>query len=358
MDAIVKALGHGWDQYIVHPFSRFSVWDALDILLLAVLLYCVYLFFKGRRAGKLAVGLALIFILYAVSDILGLRALHRILEGIAPFTVILVAVIFQPELRDALEKLGNRAVGLRNVNAKDQANLSNTINEVVDAVCRIAMSGEDGALIIIERTTKLGEYADKGQQLDAQVSGNLLCNIFVNRSPLHDGAVIIRNNRIAAAGSKLPLTVNEEVVRGMGTRHRAAVGITEVSDCVAVVVSEERHQISIANNGLLKRDYHRTPDELRSEASLKDIQNALRNDLFKLLAGVDLEEEPELSGKDGKDKKSMSKKTVAGSGDARRLCKATGKKKSDKPVEPTSTAEPEAYAAPQETAASNDGDAP
>ncbi len=282
------------------PLKDFNFWDALDILLLAVLLYCVYLFFKGRRAGKLAVGLALVFILYAVSDVLGLRALHRILAGIAPFTVILLAVIFQPELRDALEKLGNTAVGLRNVNARDRADLSNTINEVVDAVCRIAMSGEDGALIIIERYTKLGEYADKGQELDAQVSGNLLCNIFVNRSPLHDGAVIIRNNRIAAAGSKLPLAVNEEVVRGLGTRHRAAVGITEVSDCVAVVVSEERHQISIANNGLIKRDYHRTPEELRSESSMKTIQNSLRNDLFKLLAGVDLDEEKNAADKHAK----------------------------------------------------------
>ncbi len=275
----------------MHPLTRFEFWDALDILLLAVLLYCVYLFFKGRRAGQLAVGLVFVFTLYAVSNVLGFRATHTILAGIAPFAVILLAIIFQPELRDALEKLGTTPFGFLKVNDRERADISNTVNEVVDAACRIAMSGEDGALIIIERRTKLGEYADKGQKLDAQVSSNLLCNIFVNRSPLHDGAVIIQGNRIAAAGAKLPLARNEEIVRGMGTRHRAAVGITEISDCVSVVVSEERHQISIANNGLLKRDYHRTADELRSEASMKDIQNSLRNDLFKLLAGEEYDEE-------------------------------------------------------------------
>ncbi len=312
MEAFVTALGNIWEKYILEPFRQFNFWDALDILLLAVLLYCVYLFFKGRRAGKLAVGLAFVLILYTGSDILGFHATHRILEGIAPFAVILLAVIFQPELRDALEKLGTTPFGFLKVNDKERSDISNTVNEVVDAACRIAMSGEDGALIVIERRTRLGEYADKGQQLDAQVSGNLLCNIFVNRSPLHDGAVIIQGNRIAAAGAKLPLARNEEIVRGMGTRHRAAVGITEISDCVAVVVSEERHQISIANNGLLKRDYHRTADELRSESSMKDIQNSLRNDLFKLLAGEDYDEEKQSKSKNkGKGKGGTGKKKDA-----------------------------------------------
>ena len=290
MKTIIEAIEKNWDKYIVHPLSHFSMWDALDILLLAVLLYGAYLFFKGRRAGKLAVGLVLLFALYAVTDMLELHALHNIMAGIAPYTIILLAVIFQPELRDALEKLGSSPFGFLSVDERGRADLSRTVNEVVDAACRIAMSGRDGALIVIERSTKLGDYADKGQPLDAQVSGNLLCNIFVDRSPLHDGAVIIRNNRIATAGSKLPLSVNEDVVRGMGTRHRAAVGITEVSDCVAVVVSEERHVISIANNGLIKKDYHRSMEDLKNESSMKNIQNSLRNDLFRLLAGVDFDE--------------------------------------------------------------------
>lgn len=291
MKAIIEALEKIWDRYIIYPLSQFSPWDALDILLLAGLLYGVYLFFKGRRAGKLSLGLVLLFILYAVSDILELRALHSIMEGVAPYTILLLAIIFQPELRDALEKLGSSPFGFLSREGRDRAELSRTVNEVVDAACRIAASAKDGALIVIERSTKLGEYTDKGQTLDAQVSADLLCNIFVDRSPLHDGAVVIRNNRIATAECKLPLSVNEEVVRGMGTRHRAAVGITEVSDCVAVVVSEERHVISIANNGYIKRDYHRNAEELRSESAMKNIQNSLRNDLFRLLAGVDVDEE-------------------------------------------------------------------
>ena len=156
------------------------------------------------------------------------------------------------------------------------------------------MAEKDGALIVHERTTPLGDYADKGHLLDANVTANLLRNIFVDRSPLHDGAVIIRSNRIAAAGSKLPLPVNEDVVRGMGTRHRAAVGITEVSDCVVVVVSEEKHVISIANNGFIKRDYNRSAADFQNEATYKSIQNALRNDLFRLLAGTAYDEEERL----------------------------------------------------------------
>lgn len=344
MKAIIEALGRVLDKYIVHPLARFDVWDALDILFLAVLLYCVYLFFRGRRAGKLAVGIAFVFILYAMSDILELRALNRILEGITSYSIILLAVIFQPELRDALEKLGTSPFGLLTADGHDRADLSRTVNEVVDAACSIAMSGQDGALIVIERSTKLGDYTDKGQPLDAQVSASLLCNIFVDRSPLHDGAVIIRNNRIATAGSKLPLSVNEEVVRGMGTRHRAAVGITEVSDCVAIVVSEERHLISIANNGLIKRDYHRTPDELRSESSMKNIQNALRNDLFRLLAGVDFDEE----------KPKRRRKSVGGNGPRRSRTASADVAKKQEPAEQLSI---ETIPAVEETAAKENGEA-
>ncbi len=352
MKKIMDALTHVWNRYIVHPLTKFDVWDALDILLLAVLLYGVYLFFRGRRAGKLAVGLIFVFTLYAVSDVLGLRAVHRIMEGIAPYSIVLLAVIFQPELRDALEKLGSTPFGLRTMDVQRRADISNTVNEVVDAACRIAMSGRDGALIVIERSTKLGDYTDKGQSLDARVSGNLLCNIFVDRSPLHDGAVIISNNRIAAAGSKLPLSVNEEVVRGMGTRHRAAVGITEVSDCVAVVVSEERHQISIANNGLIKRDYHRTPDELRSESSMKNIQNSLRNDLFRLLAGVNFDEEKPR----GRRRSNAKNRTSAGTADKQEPAEQLSIEMiAAEPIEEPIPKETSAEEMPQENKTSADG---
>ena len=290
------SLENVWENYIWQPIAAFNFWDFLDILILTAVLYGVFLFLKGRRAGKLAIGLILVLLFYVISDLAGLRAIHQLLAGIAPFGIVLLAVIFQPELRDALEKLGSTTYGLRtgNLGRENRADLAHTVGEVVDAACQIAMAEKDGALIVLERTTPLGDYADKGHLLDANVTANLLRNIFVDRSPLHDGAVIIRSNRIAAAGSKLPLTVNEDVVRGMGTRHRAAVGITEVSDCVVVVVSEEKHVISIANNGFIKRDYNRSAADFQNEVTYKSIQNALRNDLFRLLAGTAYDEEERL----------------------------------------------------------------
>ncbi len=296
LEKLVDSFLQAWEKYIWYPIRQFDVWDAIDILALASLLYFLYLFIRGRRAGKLAVGLAFILAFYAISSIAGLRALHQILAGIAPYTIILLAVIFQSEIRDALEKLGSSPRGLLPGKRREHADMANTISEVVDAACQIAMADRDGALIVIERSTPLGEYTSKGHPLDAVVSSNLLRNIFVDRSPLHDGAVIIRNNRIAVAGSKLPLSVNEEVVKGMGTRHRAAVGITEVSDCVVVVVSEERHLISIANNGLIKRDYNKNAQEFHTEAGLKAVQNALRKDLFRLLSGVSADDNSDIGG--------------------------------------------------------------
>ena len=299
------------EQYIWLPISQFQWTDALDILVMTLLIYWVYSFIKVRRAGKLAVGLILVLLIYAFSGILDLHMVNQILGGLMSFGIIVIVIIFQSELRDALEKLGSTSLGLRSYNARERADLAHTVSEVVDAACQIALSEHDGALIVIERSTKLGDYADKGQALDARVSGSLLRNIFVNRSPLHDGAVVISNNRIAAAGCKLPLTENEDVARGMGTRHRAAIGITEVSDCVVVVVSEEKHMISIANAGLLKRGYNNSAADLRDEEQLKDIQNELRQDLFLLLAGASFDDEADRENKRRKKKKHASVPTAS-----------------------------------------------
>ena len=290
MNKVAEFLLGLWERYIKTPILTFAWTDVLDILFLTVLFYFVYTFVKARRAGKLVVGVMLVLLLYAVSDILALQAMHQILSSIVSFGVIILVIIFHPEIRDVLEKLGSMPNNLRGAGADDRASVTNTVNAVVDAACQIAMSEKDGALIVIERSTKLGEYVDKGLSLDAEVSSSLLRNIFVDRSPLHDGAVIIRNNRISSAGCKLPLATNEDVARGLGTRHRAAIGITEVSDCVVVVVSEEKHMISIANAGLLKRDYNRNAAELRDEEKGKTIQKALREDLFLLVTGRSAED--------------------------------------------------------------------
>ena len=281
-----------WERYIVNPITHFSMpGDLLDILILTVLFYWVYSFIKGRRAGKLAIGVVLVLLAYGVSDILDMHAFHQIIAAIVSVGIVIVVIIFQPELRDVLEKIGSTPFGFRVLGEKEQAEVTNTINAVVDAAIQIAQEESDGALIVIERTTKLGEYVDKGQYLDAEVSVPLLRNIFVNRSPLHDGAVIISGNRVAAAGCKLPLTNNEEDLKGLGTRHRAAVGITEYcNDCVVVVVSEERHRISVANGGVIKMDYNKNVADLKAEESVKVIRNALRQDLFHMLTNISAEE--------------------------------------------------------------------
>ena len=284
MSEILEAIEFLWETYILYPISNFSFGDALDILFLTVLMYGIVLFLSERRAGKLAVGLIFIVLLYAFSGLTGMRAVYQLMSWITPFFIILLAVIFQPEIRDGLERLGDKPFGLF-IHNRDYADTAKVISEVVDAACHIAQTNKDGALIVIERSTPLGDFVNRGHKLDAEVSSGLLRNIFVDGTPLHDGAVIIRNNRVAAACCELPLTSNEEVVRGVGSRHRAAVGITEVSDCVVVVVSEQRHVISIANNGYLKRNYNQKAEEFQNEARAKSIQKALRKDLTRLLRG-------------------------------------------------------------------------
>ncbi|MBE6585205.1 MAG: TIGR00159 family protein [Ruminococcaceae bacterium] len=280
------------EKYIMGPLARFSLpGDLLDLIFLTALFYWIYTFIKNRRAGKLAIGVGLVFVAYGVSDIFDMQSFHMIISAIMSAGVVLVVIIFQPELRDVLEKIGSTPFGFRVLGEKEQAEVTNTINAVVEAAIEIAQTDSDGALIVIEGTTKLGEYVDKGHRLDAQVSTPLLKNIFVNRSPLHDGAVIISDNRIAAAGCKLPLTNNEEGISHLGTRHRAAVGITEYcNDCVVVVVSEERHRISIANSGFIRLDYNKNVADLKAEESVKVIRNALRQDLFHLLTNINADE--------------------------------------------------------------------
>lgn len=311
-------------KYIVEPIRNFSISDALDILILAAILYGVFIFAKGRRASKLALGLVFILIFYALSDIFHFRAVYQLLSGIAPFGIVLLAVIFQPEIRDALETLGSSPFGfLPGGSDRERSDLMNTISEVAEAACMVAQTKDDGALIVIECSTPLGDYANKGQPLDSLVSANLLANIFVNRSPLHDGAVLIRNNRIVSAGCKLPLTTNENEARGLGTRHRAAIGVSEVSDCVVVVVSEEKHIISVANAGILKREYNRNVD-MHNDEAVKLVQNALRQDLFLLLAGMPLEKAEDK----GKGKENSKDK---GKGKGKKYFKAASKngKKAD-----------------------------
>ena len=228
-----------WD-YIVHFFSLFkliTVFDIIDILFLTGVLFAVYLFMKERRAGKLALGVGFIFLLLIISELLSLRAMQFILSHVIDVGLVLLVVIFQPEIRSGLEKLGDNSLkGIKVIG--EQKNSTQTlamIDEIANATFELAKS-KTGALIVFERNTKLGDLILTGTVINAQVSSYLLRNIFYDKAPLHDGAVIIRDNRIYSAGCLLPLSVNTDIIKDLGTRHRAAIGASENSDCIAVVV--------------------------------------------------------------------------------------------------------------------------
>lgn len=246
------------EDYILFPINNMNLLtDLLDILLLTGLLYYLYRFVRRRRAGKLLLGVAALFAMFIISSILDMKAVGLIMDNFLTVGVIAVVVIFQPELRDALERVGNTSLKIGRFGGErvgTAAEIDHLASEIASAACSLSSEGY-GALIVLQRTTKLQDYMDKGERLDAVVSAKLLRNIFVNRSPLHDGAVIIEGDRVGAAACKLPLSDNEEVVKDLGTRHRAGVGITEVSDAMVIIVSEENGIISIAYGGYLHRDY-------------------------------------------------------------------------------------------------------
>ena len=245
---------------ILEPLYQIGVLDVIDILLLTVVFYYIYRFVRDRRAGKLAIGLLLIMGIMACSEIFHMRAIQFVLENFYQVGIIAIIIVFQPELRAALEKMGGAAplTGLKGLGGgenRDMVALTHAVDNLCEAVCDLSLD-KTGALIVIERSTKLGEYIKPGDEINATLSPMLLRNLFFNKAPLHDGAVIIRDMRIQAAGCLLPLSTNEEIDKNLGTRHRAGIGISEVSDAVVVIVSEETGVISVACGGDLKRNFN------------------------------------------------------------------------------------------------------
>ncbi len=241
----------------------------LDILRMLVELSVVsYVVYKGiqlvreTRAIQLVKGIIFILIFSKLSQMLGLKTIAYLLQGTLQIFGFGLIVLFQPELRRALEKLGSS--GFQDImvrkNDEDRVQTIAAIEAIVQACTKFSQD-YIGALIIIERGTKIGDIVNTGTRMDAVLSSELLGNIFTPKTPLHDGAVIIRSNTIKAAACYLPLTQNAGLSRELGTRHRAALGITEVSDAIAVVVSEESGKISYAHSGGLTRNL--TPDILR-----------------------------------------------------------------------------------------------
>ncbi len=246
----------------------------VDILILSAVIFAVYHFIRERRAGKLAWGVCIFFIFLAICAILRLSATLFILSSFFQLGVVFIALVFQPELRSALEKLGDNSIkGFKQISEQKSASPTNAmIDEFADAVCELSKT-KTGALIVFERNTKLGDIILTGTIVNAQFSSTLLRSLFFNKAPLHDGAVVIRANRIHSAGCLLPLESNRELFTELGTRHRAAIGISEISDCVSVVVSEETGTISIAHEGKLYRNF--TKETLKKKLQDYLVKNSL-----------------------------------------------------------------------------------
>ncbi len=245
-----------WITHILRLFTLFGFFDFLDIAFLTLVIFSIYQFIKERRAGKLAIGVGILFVFLVIFEILNMHAMQFILGYVFQSGIVVLAIIFQPELRSALEKMGAFSIkGIKNIGeTRNGTPTTALIEDFTESIFDLAKT-KTGALVVFERNTKLGEIILTGTVVNAQFSGNLLKNIFFNKAPLHDGAVIIRANRIHSAACILPLESDGELFKDLGTRHRAAIGISEVSDCVAVVVSEETGIVSIAHEGNIYRNF-------------------------------------------------------------------------------------------------------
>lgn len=255
-DTIITALADVWAQ-IVGVFGSINILSALlDIVLLSFVFYFVLRLVRDSRAEQLLKGLLILFVVYLLAEVFRLSALSFVLKLLFDNALILAVVIFQPELRRLLERVGHSRFQFGSLNAMEEnaKRTARAIGHVCDA-CEILQKQKMGALIVFERSTMLGDIAVTGTAIDAECSAELLGNLFFNKAPLHDGAVILRDGRVLAAGCILPLTDKLELSSELGTRHRAAVGMSENSDAVVVVVSEETGAISVALSGVLRRDF-------------------------------------------------------------------------------------------------------
>ena len=234
-------------EKVIDTLLSMDLWDALDIILLACAFFFVYRFAKKRRAIKLIIGVVLLLGLMLFVDAVKLSALGFVFGDFKQLGLIALIIIFQPELRSALEKIGGLRVFNFHVNHNDKNSVS--AHYVIESVSRAAQrlsSAGHGALIVIERHNSLAEYKRSGSSIDAVISPDMLCSIFYKGTALHDGAVIIRDGRIDSAACVLPMTSRVDIDSELGTRHRAAIGTTELTDAIVVVVSEETGNISLS----------------------------------------------------------------------------------------------------------------
>lgn len=242
-------------QGFVSLASNVNIPDIVDIAIVTYIFYKVYTFIKDTRAEQVLKGMLFLLVATKVSEIFNLHTLYWMLENTLTVGLIAVLIIFQPELRSGLEYIGRTKftfLGKNNYTISEDQ-LKKDIEEIVE--CLYSLSRQKiGALIIMERDTRIGEVINTGTIIDAEISRQLLINIFIPNTPLHDGAVVIRDGKVKAAACFLPLTESKDLSKDLGTRHRAAIGVSEISDCLSLIVSEETGAVSIAKSGKLYRN--------------------------------------------------------------------------------------------------------
>ncbi len=256
MDAILDFFHN-----VISMLPTIKLMDIVDILLVALLLYAGFNMIRTTAAARIAKSVLLILLFYVLTDLLSMYLLNYLLEAVLEIGLLALLIMFQPELRRMLEKIGGKSLReILNLNLKEeQREIDRVIAQTVRA-CEVLSKEKTGALIVFERSDTLMDHQKNGTIIDAKVTSELLRNIFFTKAALHDGAVLIRQERLAAAGCVLPLTQNRNISSDLGTRHRAAIGMSEASDAVVVVVSEETGTISVAIGGMLKR--HLAPQTL------------------------------------------------------------------------------------------------
>ena len=248
-----------WYNFILNVKGNFNpIVDLLDILVVTFLIYEAISLVRQTRTAQLAKGIIAVLLAYAVANLLGMRTLAWLINSIMSFGIIALVVVFQPELRRALEQVGRSRIGKLQVfsssvnEQEERAKWTKFIDALVGEAASLSRQ-KIGALVVIEQKTKLGDIIKTGTIIDSDPSAELIGNVFFPNSPLHDGAMIVRDGRLHAAGCFLPLSDNQEISRELGTRHRAALGMSEMSDAIVVVVSEETGFITICRNGRLDR---------------------------------------------------------------------------------------------------------
>ena len=272
-------------EFFWNAFSGIRITDIIDILIVAVVVYKLLGLIKQTRAEQLFKGVLLLVVATFLSDLFNLHTINWILKGTVALGAVAILVVFQPELRRGLEYLG-RSKFSNVLSEVDKEEAKYMVGQLVEAIDDMSAS-KTGALIVIERETSLSDLVETGTVIDAAVSAQMIGNIFYEGAPLHDGALIIRGDRLYAAGCVLPLTQNKNLNKELGTRHRAGIGISENSDALVIIVSEETGIISIAQNGKLTRflDVKKIEKTLYN-IYLEESNRTLSEKLSSILKGV------------------------------------------------------------------------